>query len=147
MNMKKIIPVLFICILAMIFTACGNDEIKIDGYEWQLRTAANINDEGLVVAVGEKSEAYPDAKIVDVVLTAENGELIIEDKTNNETYKGAYEEMYVTENSDDYKIIIEGKEGYATVAYTTYEDGSKKLTLPITLDGYDLYFYVNNQKN
>ena len=33
MNMKKIIPVLFICILAMIFTACGNDEIKIDGKE------------------------------------------------------------------------------------------------------------------
>lgn len=140
--MKKIIPVLFILVLAVIFTACGKDEVKIEGYEWQLRTAANINAEGLVVAVGEKTEAYPDAKIADVVLTAENGELVIEDKTNNETYKGAYEEMYVTENSDDYRIIVEGKEGYATVAYTTYADGSKELTLPITVDGYDLYFYV-----
>lgn len=142
--MKKIIPVLFTLILAMICTACGNDELRIEGYEWHLRTAANINAEGLVVAVGEKSEAYPDAKVVDVVLMAENGELIIEDRTNNERYKGAYEEMYVTEGSDDYKIIIEGKDGYATVAYTTYVDKTKELTLPITVDGYDLYFYVNN---
>ncbi len=142
--MKKYISVLCICIVALVFTSCGNNEIKIEDYEWQLRTAMNIKAEGLVVAVGEKDEAYPDAKIVDVVLTAKDGELIIEDKTNNETYKGAYEEMYVTPNSEDYKVIIEGEDGYATVAYTTYDDGTKELTLPITVGGYDLYFYVNN---
>ena len=142
--MKKLIPVLFICILAMIFTSCGNSELKIDGYEWQLRTAAKLNAESVVVAVDEKNEAYPDAEVVDVVLTAKNGELIIQDKTNNETYTGAYEEMYVTENSGDYKIIVKGKEGYATVAYTTYADGTKELTLPITVGGYDMYFYANN---
>ena len=142
--MKKLIPVLFICIMAMIFTACGSEKIKIEGYEWQLRTAANLNQEGLVVAVGEKREEYPQAQVVDVVLTAKNGELVIKDKTNNETYVGAYEEMYVTDNSEDYKIIIKGKDGYATVAYTTYADGTKELTLPITIDGYDMYFYANN---
>lgn len=142
--MKKLIPVLFICILAMIFTSCGNSELKIEGYEWQLRTAASLNEESVVVAVDEKNEAYPDAEIVDVVLTAKNGELIIQDKTNNETYTGAYEEMYITESSGDYKIIIKGKEGYATVAYTTYADGTKELTLPITVGGYDMYFYANN---
>ena len=41
-------------------------------------------------------------------------------------------------------MIIEGEDGYATVAYTTYDDGTKELTLPITVGGYDLYFYVNN---
>lgn len=142
--MKKIIPVLFICILVMIFSACGKDEIKIEDYEWQLRTAANINSENLVVAVGEKNEAYPDAKIVDVVLTAKDGELVITDKTNNETYEGAYEEMFITDSSEDYKIIIKGKDGYATVAYTTYADGKKELTLPITIGGYDMYFYANS---
>ncbi len=142
--MKKLISVLCICILAMIFTSCGNNETKIEGYEWQLRTAMNIKAEGLVVAVGEKDEAYPDAEVIDVVLTAKDGELIIKDKTNNEIYKGAYEEMYVTSNSEDYKVIVEGEDGYATVSYTTYDDGTKELTLPITVGGYDLYFYVNN---
>jgi hypothetical protein len=142
--MKKLIPVLFVCILAMIFTSCGNSELKIEGYEWQLRTAASLNEESVVVAVDEKNEAYPGAEIVDVVLTAKNGELIIQDKTNNETYTGAYEEMYVTESSGDYKIIIKGKEGYATVEYTTYADGTKELILPVTVGGYDMYFYANN---
>ena len=142
--MKKIIPVLFICILVMIFSACGQDEIKIEDYEWKLRTAANINAEGLIVAVGEKDEAYPDAKVVDVVLTAKDGELVITDKINDETYEGAYEEMFVTDSSEDYKIIIKGKDGYATVAYTTYADGKKELTLPITIGGYDMYFYANS---
>ena len=142
--MKKIIPVLFICILVMIFSACGNDEINIEDYEWQLSTAANLEKEGLVVAVGEKDEAYPHAKVVDVVLTAKDGELVITDKTNDETYEGAYEEMLITDSSEDYKIIIKGKDGYATVAYTTYADGTKELTLPITIDGYDMYFYANN---
>lgn len=142
--MKKIIPVLFICILVMIFSACGKDEIKIEDYEWKLRTAANINAENLVVAVGEKDEAYPDAKVVDVVLTAKDGELVITDKTHDETYEGAYEEMLITDSSEDYKIIIKGKDGYATVAYTTYADGTKELTLPITIGGYDMYFYANS---
>ncbi len=142
--MKKLIPVLFICILAMIFTSCGNSELEIEGYEWQLRTAANLNEENIVVAVDEKNETYPDAEVVDVVLTAKDGEIVIEDKTKNETYLGAYEEMYVTENSGDYKIIIKGEEGYATVAYTTFADGTKELTLPITVGGYDMYFYANN---
>ena len=142
--MKKIITVLFICILVMIFSACGKDEIKIEDYEWKLRTAANINEEGLVVAVGEKDKAYPDAKVVDVVLTAKDGELVITDKTNDETYEGAYEEMLITDSSEDYKIIIKGKDGYATVAYTTYADGRKELTLPITIGGYDMYFYANS---
>lgn len=142
--MKKIIPVLFICVLVMIFSACGKDEIKIEDYEWKLRIAANINAEGLIVAVGEKDEAYPDAKVVDVVLTAKDGGLVITDKTNNETYEGAYEEMFVTDSSEDYKIIIKGKDGYATVAYTTYADGKKELTLPITIGGYDMYFYANS---
>ncbi|MBR2953276.1 MAG: hypothetical protein IKC45_02695 [Clostridia bacterium] len=142
--MKKIIPALFICVLVMIFSACGKDEIKIEDYEWHLRTAANINAENLVVAVGEKNEAYPDAKIVDVVLTAKDGELVITDKTNDESYVGAYEEMFITDSSEDYKIIMKGKDGYATVAYTTYADGTKELTLPITVGGYDMYFYANS---
>ena len=142
--MKKIIPVLFILIMVMIFSACGKDEIKIEDYEWKLRTAANINAEGLVVAVGDKDEANPDAAVVDVILTAKDGEIIITDKTNDETYTGAYEEMFITDSSEDYKIIMKGKDGYATVAYTTYADGTKELTLPITIGGYDMYFYANS---
>ena len=40
------------------------------------------------------------------------------------------------------KAKLGGKTGYATVAMTTYADGTEEPTLPITLDGYSMYFYA-----
>ena len=40
----------------------------------------------LVVAVGEADERYPDAEIVDMTLTAKDGEITITDTTNGKTY-------------------------------------------------------------
>ena len=75
----------------------------------------------------------------------ETEELLFDMTAEIESIYGlAYEEMLVTESSEDYKIIIKGKDGYAAVAYTTYDDGTKEPTLPITIGGYDLYFYANN---
>ena len=96
-----------------------------------------------MVAVGEAYELYPDAEIVDMTLTAKDGEITITDTTNGKTYNGTYEVMQKTPKGTDYEIIIYGVNGYATVAPTEYYDGSEIPTLPINIDGYSLYFIPN----
>jgi NADPH:quinone reductase-like Zn-dependent oxidoreductase len=133
--MKKLIPVLFILILAMIFTAFGNDEMKIEDCKWEMGRVLSLEESGKIVAVGENEEGE---KPVKMTLTANNGELILKDSTNNETYKGAYEEMVVTDEPNDYKIYLDGKEGYAIIS----ENEDSKTTLVMNVQGYDLYFYA-----
>ena len=42
----------------------------------------------------------------------------------------------------EYRITIGNKTGHAIVAMTTYADGTEEPTLPISLDGYSMYFYA-----
>lgn len=101
------------------------------------------NDSDLVVpAVGEADEVYPDAKVVDLTLTAKDGKITITDATNNITHVGTYTVEGKNPKGTDYKVTIDGKEGYATVAMTTYDDGSEEPTLPINLGDYSIYFYA-----
>lgn len=144
--MKKILSVFLMSFIVFALSACNADVVKIEDYEWEMRTvmsndteAAQYQDE-LVVAVGEADELYPDAEIVDMTLTAKDGEITITDTTNGKTYNGTYEVMQKTPKGTDYEIIIDGVNGYATVAPTEYYDGSEIPTLPINIDGYSLYF-------
>lgn len=145
--MKKTALILF-CILAitMILSACAANTFSIEDYEWQMRTvmSGNIetaqNEDALIVAVGESDELYPDAKIVDLTLIAEDGKITITDKTNIKTYTGTYKVQKKTPKGTDYEITINGQDGYATVAPTEYYDGSEVPTLPINLGEYSLYF-------
>lgn len=144
--MKKILSVFLMSFIVFALSACNADVVKIEDYEWKMRTvmsndteAAQYQDE-LVVAVGEADELYPDAEIVDMTLTAKDGEITITDTTNGKTYTGTYEVMQKTPKGTDYEIIIDGVNGYATVAPTEYYDGSEIPTLPINIDGYSLYF-------
>ena len=104
--------------------------------------SAQYQDE-LVVAVGEADELYPDAEIVDMTLTAKDGEITITDTTHGKTYTGTYEVMQKTPKGTDYEIIIDGVNGYATVAPKEYYDATEIPTLPINIDGYSLYFIPN----
>lgn len=147
--MKKLIALFCAVIFAVTLSACNANVVKIEDYEWKMRTvmsndteAAQYQDE-LVVAVGEADELYPDAEIVDMTLTAKDGEITITDTTNGKTYTGTYEVMQKTPKGTDYEIIIDGVNGYATVAPTEYYDGTEIPTLPINIDGYSLYFIPN----
>ena len=147
--MKKLITLFCAVIFAVTLSACNADVVKIEDYEWKMRTvmsndteAAQYQDE-LVVAVGEADELYPDAEIVDMTLTAKDGEITITDTTNGKTYNGTYEVIQKTPKGTDYEIIIDGVTGYATVAPTEYYDGTEIPTLPINIDGYSLYFIPN----
>ena len=147
--MKKLIALFCTVIFAVTLSACNADVVEIEDYEWKMRTvmsndteAAQYQDE-LVVAVGEADELYPDAEIVDMTLTAKDGEITITDTTNGKTYNGTYEVMQKTPKGTDYEIIIDGVTGYATVAPTEYYDGTELPTLPINIGGYSLYFIPN----
>ena len=147
--MKKLIALFCTVIFAVTLSACNADVVEIEDYEWKMITvmsndteAAQYQDE-LVVAVGEADELYPDAEIVDMTLTAKDGEITITDSTNDKTYSGTYEVQQKTPKGTDYEIIIDGVTGYATVSPTEYYDDSEIPTLPINIDGYSLYFIPN----
>ena len=93
-------------------------------------------------AVAEESSTHPEAKIIEIILVAKDGKIIITDVTNNNTYEGTYTVSGRNPKGTDYHITIDGKSGYAGVAMTTYADGSEEPTLPITLDGYSMDFYA-----
>ena len=142
--MKKIVSILLLA-ATLIFTlsACGMGKPKIEDYEWKMRTIAHVEGEQLVYdAAAEESTAHPEAKIIEMTLVAKDGKITITDVTNGKTYEGTYTVSGRNPKGRDYHITIDGKSGYAGVAMTTYADGSEEPTLPISLDGYSMYFYA-----
>ena len=142
--MKKIIlAFLLVTTLVLTLSACGAGEVKIEDYEWKMSYVMHGEDNQVVVdAVGEYDTAHPEAKIVEMILIAKDGKITISDLTNNKSYEGTYTVQQKTPAGTDYKITIDGKDGYATVAMTTYADGSEEPTLPINLGTHSIYFYA-----
>lgn len=134
---------LLFSVLLLSLTACSGDAIKIEDYEWKMRTVMKNDSDLIVPAVGEADEVYPDAKVVDLTLTAKDGKITITDSTNNTTYEGTYTVEGKNPKGTDYKVVIDGKEGYATAAMTKYDNGSEEPTLPINLGDYSIYFYAD----
>ena len=97
--MKRILFMIQMSLMILTLSACGGDVVAIEDYEWKMRTvasndiaAAQAPDE-LIIAVGEVDDLYPDAEIVDLTLTAKDGEITITDTTNGKTYSGTYKVM------------------------------------------------------
>ena len=142
--MKKIVSILLLAVTLMLaLSACGMGKPKIEDYEWKMRTIAHVEGEQLVYdAAAEESTAHPEAKIIEMTLVAKDGKITIIDVTNGKTYEGTYTVSGRNPEGTDYHITIDGKSGYAGVAMTTYANGSEEPTLPISLDGYSMYFYA-----
>ena len=141
--MKKLVVLLLITAVSMgILTSCGFNDIKIENYEWQMRSIVHIEDGVAIMdAASKENSAHPEAAIIQMTLKAKNGKLVITDITNNVVYEGTYSVNKRTPKEVHYNISIGDKNGLATVAMTTYADGSKEPTLPINLGGYSIYFY------
>ena len=142
--MKKAISIiLLMSIMIFALSACGVGKPKIEDYEWKMRTIMHADDNQVIYdAVAEESTTHPEAKIIEMTLVAKDGKITITDVTNGKTYEGTYTVSGRNPKGTDYHISIDGKSGYAGVAMTTYADGSEEPTLPITLDGYSMYFYA-----
>lgn len=144
--MKKRTVLTFILTLLLI-SLIGCKELSIDSpkiYEndWKMDSVIYFDDtQYSVLAVGESDVAYPEAKIIDMTLTALDGHITVTDNTNNVVYEGTYIEESSDAESTIYKIVLDGKEGYVTVSSTIYEDDTSVRTLPINLGNYAIYFY------
>lgn len=148
--MKKITTLVLALVMIMLISACGvngKPVVYIDSYEWKLQSVMNndseVADEELVIAVGEQDELYPNATVVDIMLTAKDGEITITDATNNKTYTGAYKMTEETSKSATYEIVIDDIEGNATITITEHLGNRLTPTLPINLGEYTVYFLPN----
>lgn len=140
---RTITTLLLIAITLFAISSCGIGKIKIDDYEWKMRYVMHGENEQLIVdAVSAEDFAHPEARMIEMTLVAKDGRITLTDITNNETYEGTYTLQQKTPAGTDYKITIDGKEGYATVAMTTYADGKEEPTLPINLGTHSIYFYA-----
>lgn len=144
--MKKYLYIFVTLIFALGLSACSGDVVAIEDYEWKMGAVMrndieiDLNEDELVVAVGEEDDIHPNAKIVDLKLVAKDGMITVTDATNNTTYTGTYKVQQKTPKGTDYEVTIDGVKGYATVAPTEYYDGSEVPTLPINLGEFSLYF-------
>ena len=146
--MKKVISILLLLTtMVLTLSACGAGTVKIVDYEWKMRTVM-CNDieladsDAAVLAVGEADELYPNAKIVDLTLTAGDGKITITDATNDKAYEGTYSIDGKTSNGTIYSVTIDGKSGYATAEMTKNYNGADEPTLTINLGDYSIYFYT-----
>ena len=142
--MRKIILILLLMTtLLLSLSSCSLGKVKIEDYTWKMRYVMHGEDDKAVIDVaGKEDSAYPDAKIVEMTLVANDGKITITDSTNNVTHEGTYKVDSKTPDGTNYMVTIDGKSGYAGVAMTTYADGTQEPTLPITLDSYSIYFYA-----
>ena len=139
---RSISILLLVTFLIFALSACGAGQVKIEDYEWKMRTVMHTEDHQLVYdAASEENSTHPEAKIIDMTLVAKDGKITITDATNHKIYKGTYTVSGKNPEGTDYHITIDGKDGYATVAMTTYADGTKEPTLPINLGDYSIYMY------
>ncbi len=83
---------------------------------------------------------YPDAAVVELILTAKSGKVPIKDETNDKEYEGTYLKQKSTPDGIIYRVVIDGKKGYATVS-TTKSNGIETQTMPINLGNCSIYFY------
>ena len=148
--MKRITVLILALIITMLISACGLNEkeiVHLESYEWKMQSVMSndteLADEELVVAVGEPDELYPNAKVVDMILTAKGGEITFIDATNNQTYTGTYSITEETSKSITYKIVIDDISGNATISITEHLGNRLKPTLPINLGEYTVYLLPN----
>lgn len=148
--MKRIMVLILAWIITMLISACGlngKEIVHLESYEWKMQSVMSndteLADEELVVAVGEPDELYPNAKVVDMILTAKGGEITFIDATNNQTYTGTYSITEETSKSITYKIVIDDISGNATISITEHLGNRLTPTLPINLGEYTVYLLPN----
>ena len=148
--MKRITVLILAWIITMLISACGlngKEIVHLESYEWKMQSVMSndteLADEDLVVAVGEPDELYPNAKVVDMILTAKGGEITFIDATNNQTYTGTYSITEETSKSITYKIVIDDISGNATISITEHLGNRLTPTLPINLGEYTVYLLPN----
>lgn len=109
---------ILLCLLLL--TGCGSDAVPaIEEEAWQMTTVQS---------------------------TASDGVLTLTDGTNDRQYAGSYRLEQSDAGSAVYTVTVGQTEGMAVTALTRYADGSSRPTLILTLDGYALHFFPQDDQ-
>lgn len=142
---KTVFGVLSLCLL-LVFCACSSSKkTSIEDYQWKMQIiqSNDINAEQdanlSVIAVGTADDSCHNTPVVDLILTAADGKLSLEDKTNHKEYEGSYLKQESTRDGIIYEVVINGQKGYAAVS-TTKSNGTETPTMPINLGDCSIYF-------
>ena len=137
--MKRIL-ILFLVIVTL-FSGCAFMDLPgIDEFTWKMHVIQG--NEGKVIACSPGDMLGWDAQYeIDMECTANKNRITINDKTNSNTYTGTWsvQEMYIREIY--YNVNINGRDGMAVTAMTTYFNGKEIPTLIINLEEYAITFY------
>ena len=134
-----------LCLLWMIsllfLGGCSKNSVpKMEDYEWVM-TSVQSNEDGRVIAFGgRKSSTFDSAEQVELTCQAESGILTLTDQTNSKIYTGTYKLTQTDPQSSIYEVIVNGNEGMAVVAMTTYNDGNQEPTFIVNLGDYSINF-------
>ena len=136
--MRKISVLLALSLLFL--SGCRGEHVPtIEDYSWIMTSVQSMDADGQVIAFGERGNStLASAKQVDLTCEAENGNLTLADQTNDKTYGGTYKLTQKDPQSSIYEVVVDGKEGMAVVAMTTYHDGSQDPTFIINLGDYTI---------
>lgn len=137
--MKKIC--LFLLLMMLMLSGCGKTEgPTIEQSSWQLSTAQN--EEGALIACGVNNETCPDdTPAVDLLCTAENGVLTLENAATGRRFSGSYRLDQSKGVTVIYEITLEEQPGFAVVSTTEYEDGSSVPTLILRVSDCTMSFF------
>lgn len=141
--MKRTKLLLVIMLFTVFFaTGCTKEDTPvIEDNTWLMSSVQSLEDSGKIIAYGDSlNNIFEDAVYTELILRADNGTLIIEDKTNDKTYNGTYKLTASTYEATSYDITVNGRQGNAIVSYTVYENG-KQPTLIISVEAYAVTFF------
>ena len=103
-DMKRTL-ILFLLIMssAFAFFVFEFEKVKIEDYEWKMRTIAHVEENQVVYdAVEEKDDIHQGAAVIDMTLIAKDGKITILDVTNGIFYEGTY---LITSKNPKVRII------------------------------------------
>lgn len=149
MREKVLKRISVILILLSFLPGCSSDGIfKIEMHTWLMTTVQSMKEEGQAIAYGPRGISTLETGVaIRLECKAEDGNLILTDKTNDQTYTGTYQLTETDLQAVNYETVISGTEGIAVVSMTTYYDGSQEPTLIIRLNDYVLNFFASRDSD
>lgn len=142
--MKKILSMFLVALMLIGLVGCGSkNTVTFEGYEWKLTFIQSNKDGSIIGCASEHYEAHKDIGniiVVDLICSAENGNFVITDNTNNTKYSGTYTAIDESTENILYDIAASTNKGTAVSSVTKDDRGSETPTLIITIGDYSLNF-------
>lgn len=116
----------------MLLSGCGQKSVlQIENHSWQAASIILTEENGTVSRTKDN---------LDLVCTAHDGILTMENRASGECWEGTYTLLENQNGTAIYTLSLAGEEGHAVVSETAYQDRDTVPTLVLTVEQVTLYF-------